>query len=368
MEKRDYYEVLSVDRAASAAELKKAYRKQALKFHPDRNQNDPQAENSFKEAAEAYEVLSDDRKRQIYDTYGHAGLNSQAGGAGFQDVNDIFSSFGSIFEDFFGFSGGARGGRRSARGADLRYDLVLEFEEAVFGVEKEIEFNRETICNPCNGSGAKPGTEKKKCGDCHGHGQVRRNQGFFSVSMVCPSCRGQGSVIAVPCGPCRGSGKSHEKKKVSVKVPPGVDSGVRLRVTGEGQVGPGGAGSNGDLFVFLEIQESKYFHRDGADIIVSKPISMTQAALGAQVKVKTLDGEKDVEVLPGTQYGHREILSGEGVPRLRGMGRGDFYIEYQVVVPKKLNKDQRVLLEKLAEISDHDVSSAGGFFNRIFRE
>ncbi|MFW7380319.1 MAG: molecular chaperone DnaJ [Oligoflexus sp.] len=368
MAKRDYYEVLGVSRGASLQDIKKAYRQQALKYHPDRNQDNPEAEEKFKESSEAYEVLSNDDKRKIYDAYGHAGLSGQ-GFEGFSDVNDIFSSFGSIFEDFFGFSsaGGGRGGRRPRRGADLRYDLVLEFEEAAFGVEKTIEFDRESVCKSCHGDRAEPGG-KKTCPTCGGAGQVRRSQGFFSVATTCPTCHGEGEIISNPCKACKGKGKVLEKKKVSVKIPAGVDQGVRLRVSGEGQGGAFG-GPDGDLFVFLQVKESHYFDRDGNDLIYMQPLSMAQAALGCQVEVPTLEGESQlVDVPAGVQHGHRVTIAGQGIPRLRGVGRGDLYVEIQIKIPTKLNKEQRELLEKFAEISGERVSQAqnAGFFTKLF--
>ena len=359
MSKRDYYEVLGVAKDSSADVIKKGFRKMALKYHPDKNPGDASAEAKFKEAAEAYEVLSDKEKRGLYDRFGHQGVSGQGGG--FSDVGDIFSSFGSIFEDFFGFSGG--GGRgRARRGADLRYDLALDFEDAVFGIEKEIEFDRETTCSPCQGSGAAKGSTPETCQTCAGHGQVRRTQGFFSVQTACPNCRGEGTIVKDPCRSCRGQGRTMEKKKVSVKIPGGVDDGVRLRVSGEGQAGEGG-GPSGDLYVFLEVKPNDKYERDGQDIILNQPIGMAQAALGCKVKVQTLDGEKEITVPPGSQWGHRVTLSGLGVPRLRGTGRGDLFVELHVVVPKKLTGEQRELLKKFAEISNENVSaSKSGIF------
>jgi molecular chaperone DnaJ len=366
MAKRDYYEVLGLSRGASAQEIKKAYRAQAMKYHPDRNPGNTDAEDKFKEASEAYEVLADDEKRKIYDAYGHAGLSGQ-GFEGFADVNDIFSSFGSIFEDFFGFSGG--GGPRSRRprkGADLRYDLVLEFEEAAFGVEKTIEYDRETVCEKCEGARAEPGG-KKTCPTCGGAGQVRRTQGFFSVATTCPTCHGEGETVTNPCKNCKGRGKVLEKKKVSVKIPSGVDQGVRLRIGGEGQGGSRG-GPNGDLFVFLQVKDSPHFERDGSDLIHTKTISMSQAALGATLEVPTLEGETTtLEVPAGVQHGHRLTIPGQGIPRLRGVGRGDLYVEISVAIPTKLSKEQRELLEQFAEVSGENVQhSSSGFFNKLF--
>ena len=353
MQKRDYYEVLGVSKGAGASEIKKAYRQLALKYHPDKNPGDQRSEELFKEAAEAYDVLSDDERRQLYDRFGHAGVSGQ-GGSGFTDINDIFSSFGSIFEDFFGFSTSGRGGAR--RGPDLRYNLRLDFEDAVFGVEKEIEFEKEARCGACSGSGCAPGSSPETCSTCGGHGQVRRNQGFFSVATACPTCHGEGTIIKNPCKTCRGRATVSEKKTVSVKIPPGVDSGVRLRVSGEGGSGTGG-GPSGDLYVFLEVREDERFIRDGDDLIMQQPLGIAQAALGCKIQVKTLDGAEEIQIPPGSQFGNRITIPQKGVPRLRGGGRGDLYVELQVIVPKKLSGEQKQLLKKFAEISNEEVDS-----------
>lgn len=368
MEKRDYYEVLGVSRGASDQDIKRAYRQLAMKFHPDRNPGNKDAEDKFKEAAEAYEVLCDDDKRRVYDSYGHAGLSGQ-GFSGFSDVNDIFSSFGSIFEDLFGFSQGGQGagGRRRARkGGDLRYDLVLEFEEAAFGVEKEIEYERDVVCTTCKGERAEPGG-KKTCTTCGGRGQVTRSQGFFSVATGCPTCHGEGEMVTAPCKPCKGKGRVREAKKVSVKIPPGVDQGVRLRVSEEGQGGLFG-GPNGDLYVFLQVKESPHFERDGSDLIHTANISMVQAALGTRLTIPTLgNNSMEVDVPPGTQHGHRLVISGEGIPKLRGIGRGDLSVELRVEIPTKLSKEQKEILYKFAEVSGENVAAGGsGFFSKLF--
>mgnify|MGYP001248006612 FL=1 len=368
MAKRDYYEVLGVDRNASGADIKKAYRKKAIEFHPDRNPDNKQAEDQFKEAAEAYEVLSNEEKRPLYDRFGHQGVSGNAG-QGFHDVNDIFSSFGSIFEDFFGFSGGGGGGgrTRARRGADLRYDLEIDFEDAVFGVEKEIEFEKEATCQPCSGSGVGPGAKKSTCTTCGGHGQVRRTQGFFSVATTCPSCRGEGYSVSEHCKPCRGRGVVAEKKTVSVKIPAGVDSGIRLRISGEGQSGQSG-GPGGDLYVFLTVAPNHRYEREGVDIVIKQPIGMAQAALGCRLKLETLEGHREVQVAPGTQHGNRLTLAGEGVPRLKGVGRGDLYIEFQVLVPKKLNHEQKELLQRFAEITQEDIAGGKSGIFGFFRD
>lgn len=364
MSKPDYYELLGVQKTANEAEIKAAYRKAALKYHPDRNPGNPEAEDQFKLASEAYEVLSNQEKRSIYDRFGHQGLSGQ-GFQGFHDVSDIFSSFGNIFEDFFGFGGGGKS-QRPRRGADLRYDLTIEFEEAIFGTDKEISFDRDAHCSPCQGTGAKPGTERTRCNTCAGAGQVRRNQGFFSVAVTCPSCQGEGSTVKDPCPSCKGKGTVSEHKTISVKVPAGVDTGLRLRITGEGEGGAKGA-PPGDLYVVLHTKESKKFERDGADIVYVHQISMMQAALGAKVTIPTLEGETTIDVPAGAQYGHQITLSNLGVPHLRGVGRGDFIIRLDIVIPKKLTKEQRELLQKFADISGEQVQHhSGNIFKRIF--
>lgn len=365
MSKRDYYEVLNVGREADASKIKAAYRKAAMKYHPDRNPDNAEAEEKFKEVSEAYEVLSDSQKRQIYDRFGHQGLAGQ-GYSGPQDASDIFSQFGSIFEDFFGFSGGG-GGSRARRGSDLRYDLELDFKEAVFGIEKEIEFERHVDCSPCGGSGATPGSGSTNCTTCGGAGQVRRNQGFFSVAVTCPSCKGEGSIIKDPCKKCRGNGRAVEEKKISVKVPAGVDTGLKLRVSSEGEGGQNG-GPSGDLFVFLHVKESKQFIRDGVDVIFKQPVSFVQASLGCELEVETLEGEKQSISIPaGSQHGNQISISGSGIPHIRGAGRGDLIVQLEIVIPKKLSKDQRELLEKYAALSNEEFSkNSQGFFQRIF--
>jgi molecular chaperone DnaJ len=364
MSKRDYYEVLGLERTASEADIKSAYRKSALKFHPDRNPGNTEAEEKFKEASEAYEVLSDQQKRSTYDRFGHQGLSGQ-GFQGFNDVGDIFSSFGSIFEEFFGFSGGGGGRTRARRGSDLRYDMAITFEEAVFGCEKDVEFEKAVECGTCHGSRAETGG-KVTCKTCGGIGQVRRSQGFFSVQTACPTCRGEGEQITKPCKSCSGRGASMERKKISVKIPGGVDTGLRLRVSGEGE-GGGSGGPAGDLYVVIHVNDSDQFLRDGNDIIFTQKIGIAQAALGCKLEIRTLDGDKAVDVPAGTQHGNRLTIPGAGVPNLRGIGRGDFFVEFEVAVPKKLNKEQKELLEKFAEISGEKAGgNSGGFFNKLF--
>ena len=355
---RDYYEILSIQKSSDGSTIKKAYRKLALEFHPDRNPDNPDAENKFKEASEAYEVLSDPKKKQLYDQYGHAGLSGQ-GYQGFSDVNDIFSNFGSIFEDFFGFSGGSRGRRK---GADLRYDLSLTLEEAYSGLEKNIEFTKQVECGKCHGTQAEEGG-KIECETCGGIGQVRRTQGFFSMATTCPSCRGAGAEISKPCKKCKGSGTENEEKSIKVTVPAGVETGVRLRVSGEGEGSGEGAG---DLYVFLHVEDHKRYLREDHNIVVIEKIGLAQAALGTELNVDTLDGVKNVKVAPGSEHGKRIVLAGQGMPSLRGIAKGDFFVELSIDVPKKLNKEQKELLRKYAEISQEKVKEDSSLFGKIF--
>jgi len=353
--KRDYYEVLGVDRNASESDLKKAYRKLALKFHPDRNPGDRKAEENFKEAAEAYEVLRDSKKRQIYDQYGHQGLEG-AGFSGFGGFEDIFSSFGDIFEDFFGFGGGRRSRSRVHRGADLRYDMQLTFMEAAFGTEKEIDVEKAEPCSACEGTGAAPGTGVETCPQCGGSGQIGRSQGFFTVRTTCGHCRGQGQVIANPCTTCRGQGKVLARKKVSVRIPAGVDNGSRLRLTGEGEAGAYG-GPAGDLYVFIHAQEHEFFQRDDTHVLCQIPISFIQAALGDTVSIPTLKGETELEIPKGTQPGDIFRLRGEGIPSLRNGHRGDQIVQVNVKTPTNLNKKQTALLREFAALEEGKFTS-----------
>lgn len=349
-DKRDYYEVLGVSKSASESELKAAYRKLALKFHPDRNPDDKSAEENFKEAAEAYEVLRDPQKRQLYDHYGHQGLEG-SGFSGFGGFEDIFSSFGDIFEDFFGFST-RRGGRsRSQRGADLRYDLSISFMEAAFGVETAIDLEKHETCHDCEGRGVEPGTHAETCPQCRGAGQVGRSQGFFTIRTTCPQCRGAGQVIPHPCKTCRGSGQVLAKKTVSVKIPAGVDDNSRLRLTSEGQAGSMG-GPSGDLYVFIHVKPHEFFKRDEIDIICQIPISFIQATLGDKIVVPTLNGEKSLEIPKGTQFGDVFRFRGEGIPSLRNGHRGDQIIQVTIKTPTHLNKKQETLLKEFAKLED----------------
>jgi len=346
--KRDYYEVLGINRTATDEALKKAYRKQALKYHPDRNPGDKAAEDKFKEAAEAYEVLRDPQKRQIYDQYGHQGLEG-AGFSGFGGFEDIFSSFGDIFEDFFGFGAGRRSRSRTQKGADLRYDLKLSFMEAAFGTETHIDVNKRGGCTACGGSGCEKGTHPETCGYCKGTGQATRNQGFFTLSTTCPSCNGRGQTIPHPCTECRGAGQVLVRKKVAVKIPGGVDSGSRLRLTGEGEAGVYG-GPPGDLYVFIHVEPHEFFRRDNTDVVCQVEISFVQAALGDTIAVPTLNGNKSLEIPKGTQPGNVFRFRGEGIPSLRSNRRGDQLIQVIIKTPVGLNKKQETLLKEFAKL------------------
>jgi molecular chaperone DnaJ len=353
MTKRDYYEVLEVERSASSDQIKKAYRKLALKYHPDRNPGDKQAEDKFKEAAEAYEVLSNGEKRQLYDRFGHAGLQ-QTGFTGFRDFDDIFSSFGDIFEEFFGFGSGRGRSQGVRRGADLRYDLTIDFMDAFHGKEMEVEVTKHEFCDACGGSGCKDGAQPAVCSTCGGRGQVTRSQGFFSISTTCPSCQGSGTVITDPCPACHGRGRAPKTKKLALKIPPGVDTGARLRLQGEGEPGELG-GPPGDLYVFLEVEEHEFFRRQGDDIIVAVPIGYSLAVLGGELEVPTLEGTDTLTVPKGTASGQDFRLPRKGMPRLRGRGRGDLVVVVYIDVPAKVSAEQEDILRKLAEIEGSNV-------------
>ncbi len=354
-EKRDYYDVLGVSRDVSEIELKKAYRKIALKYHPDKNPGNAQAEEMFKEASEAYSVLCDPEKRNIYDQFGHAGLNGM-GGVHAANFEDIFSSFGDIFEDFFGFGGGRRSARRARRGNDLRYDLTIDFMEAAFGFETEIELEKMGICAKCDGTGCKPGTYPETCRQCGGTGQMTRSQGFFMVKTTCSACRGTGQYIASPCPKCKGRGQEITKKKVTLKIPAGVDTGSRLRLSGEGEPGEKGA-PPGDLYVFINVRPHKFFQRNKNDVICLMEISFVQAALGDTLMVPTLSGEKPLKIPPGTQYGDMFRFTGEGIPSLRGKQRGDQIIQVDIRTPVNLSKRQEELLREFSSCEQEKFSN-----------
>jgi len=373
--KRDYYEVLGVERSATEQELKSAYRKLALKYHPDRNPGDHTAEERFKEAAEAYAVLADADKRSRYDRFGHAGVGGAAGGGPgfdptiFADFSDIFSGLG----DFFGF-GDVFGGRRRGgpmRGADLRYDLEIAFEESASGTETTIQIPREEACETCGGSGAAPGTSPSVCPQCHGRGQLRYQQGFLTIARPCGQCRGTGRIITKPCQACRGAGRVTRDRKITVKIPAGIASGQRLRLFNEGEHGAQG-GPPGDLYVVVHVREHEFFHREGDDLYLELPVGFPTLALGGHVEVPTLNGRQKLDVPAGTQSGQRFRLRGKGMPNVAGRGSGDIYVVVRAEVPRKLTKPQKRLLEQLAaslgpEKSEPVSADAGErpFFERV---
>ncbi|MCB1668855.1 MAG: molecular chaperone DnaJ [Porticoccaceae bacterium] len=347
MSKRDYYDILGIAKGASEQELKKAYRRIAMKYHPDRNSDDPKSDEKFKEATEAYEVLSDKEKRAAYDQYGHAGVDPQSGfggggAGGFGDFGDVF---GDVFGDIFGGRGG-RGRGGPVRGSDLRYDLELSLEDAVRGTTVKIDIPTLVSCKTCDGSGAKEGTSASTCGTCQGAGQVRMSQGFFSVQQTCPKCHGRGRVIDDPCGSCYGQGRVKDKKTLSVKVPAGVDNGDRIRLGGEGEAGPEG-GPSGDLYVQVRVREHSIFERDGRNLYCEVPISIVDAALGGELEVPTLDGRVKLKIPEETQTGRLFRLRGKGVTSVRGGGAGDLLCRVIVETPVNLNSEQKDLLRQL---------------------
>ena len=346
MSKRDYYKVLDVARTASEAEIKKAYRRLAMKFHPDRNPDDHEAEEKFKECKEAYEVLTDEQKRAIYDQHGHEGLTARGGGGGFSAADAFSDIFGDVFGDIFG--GGRRGGRQVFRGADLRYDLELDLEQAVFGHETEVEFTTLGECEGCKGSGAAPKSKVVTCETCHGAGQVRLQQGFFAVQQTCPRCKGRGQVITEPCDACLGQGRLRRKKTLAVKVPAGVDNGDRIRLAAEGEAGRNG-GPPGDLYVEIRVREHAIFERDGSHLSCEVPVSFTTATLGGTVEVPTLGGNVDLKVPGETQSGRVFRLREKGVKPVRGGPTGDLFCRVVVETPVNLTDEQKALLRKLEE-------------------
>ena len=347
-QKRDCYEVLGIERVASAEEIKSAYRKAALKWHPDRNpQTKQEAEERFREATESYSILSDPQKRAIFDRFGYAGLSRGGFDGGVNQT--IFDEFQDIFGDFFGFEdifGGRRSGNRSQRGADLRYDMKLNFEEAAAGVNTKIRLPRVDFCESCNGTGAKAGTGAVACVTCGGRGQIHYQQGFFTISRTCPDCRGAGQIVREACPDCRGQGRVERTRTIDLRIPPGVDSNTRLRVPGEGEPGNGGA-PPGDLYVVLDVKPHPYFERRNADLYCTVPVTVVQAALGAAIKVPGLNGEETVKIPEGTQTGEIVRLKGKGLPDPHGGGRGDLYVNIHVATPTKLTREQRRLIEQL---------------------
>ena len=364
MSKRDYYEVLGVARSASADELKKAYRKLALQFHPDRNSDDPAAEEKFKEASEAYAVLSDDAKRRQYDQFGHQAMGGGPGG--FQDFGNVGDIFNDLFGDLFGAMGGRRGGGgRGQRGADLRYTHTLDLEDVLTGEEAALEIPRMLRCEKCSGSGAKPGTQPERCGRCGGTGQAVFQQGLFRISRPCEACRGEGQVVRTPCTDCRGRGRIEGKKSLKVRVPAGVEDGMRLRVAGEGEAGLSG-GPSGDLYVVMAVNEHPLFQREGPDLLCEVPVLFTQAALGAEIDVPTLEGRAKLKIPEGTQSGRTFRLRGKGLPSVNAAGRGDLHVRIFVEVPSRLNAKQRALLEQFAAESGTDAAPVTkGFLDKL---
>jgi molecular chaperone DnaJ len=364
MSKRDYYEILSVERDASEREIKKAYKRLAMKFHPDRNPGDKQAEANFKEVKEAYEILTDSDKKAAYDQFGHAGVDPNRGhGGGNADFGDVF---GDVFGDIFG--GGRRGGgqRQAARGSDLRYNLELSLEEAVKGLTKELRIPKLTTCDTCDGSGAKKGTTPTTCGTCHGQGQVQMRQGFFAVQQACPTCHGRGKIIKDPCNSCHGEGRVEKSKTLSVKIPAGVDNGDRIRLSGEGEAGEFGA-PPGDLYVQVSVREHAIFVRDGNNLYCEVPISFGKAALGGEIEVPTLDGKVNLKIPAETQTGRMFRMRGKGVKSVRGGAVGDLLCKVTLETPVKLNAEQKDLLQQFdaslnnASAKKHKPKSEGFF-------
>jgi molecular chaperone DnaJ len=362
---RDYYEILGVDKSADATAIKKAYRQMAMKFHPDKNPGDNTAEEKFKEAAEAYQILSDPNKRSQYDRFGHSSFQGFPGGGGFHDVNDIFSAFGDIFGDFFGGQArqSRRGRSRTERGADLRYVMGIDLKEVLTGTEKEIEFESEAQCKPCSGSGAKPGTGADTCRTCRGTAQVVRQQGFFTMATTCSACAGEGQVIKEPCGSCRGNGRVLEKRKISVKVPAGVSTGTQLRLSGEGEGGYRG-GPTGDLYVQINVKDDPRFERDGQDLHTEIKIDYLQALLGAEVTVPGVEKDHILEIEPGIQPGEIVRVKDVGLPSLRSPRRGDILAHVQIAIPKKLTRGEEDALRAIAKEKDTNVSEPAGLFSR----
>lgn len=372
MAKQDYYQVLGVEKTASPEEIKRAYRRMAIKYHPDKNPGNKEAEAKFKECAEAYEVLSDPEKRKQYDQYGHEGLR----GTGMHDfsrmnVEDIFSMFG--FEDFFGSvfggGGGRRGGRRGgpARGYDLETGVELTLNEVAHGTEKTIEFTRQDRCPTCNGSGAAPGTQPTRCPMCGGTGQVAKGGGFFQMVSTCPQCQGTGQIVKNPCPTCRGSGRVPKKRTVTIRIPAGVHEGQGIRVSGEGEPGRDG-GPNGDLYVYVRVRPHEFLERDGNDLVAIVPISVTQAALGATIDVPALEGTRQLKIPPGTQYGSIFRIRGQGLPDVRTGRSGDELVQVTIETPTNLNARQEELLREFAQTENKNVSpKSQSFFERLKR-
>lgn len=360
-DKRDFYEVLGVPREADSAELKRAYRRLAMELHPDRRPGDKESENRFKEASEAYQVLSDPQKRAMYDRFGHAGPSAGFGG-GFSDVSDIFSAFSDIFGDLFGQGGGGR--RGPGRGADIETQVRISLAEAATGVNKEVKVLRRAPCGTCRGSGAQPGSEPEVCQQCGGRGQVMHSQGFLMISTTCPICRGEGKVIRRPCPSCEGSGIDHQEDSLQIAIPAGVEDGSTLRLMGRGEAAPRG-GRPGNLYVILRVDADERFERDGADLHTEVAVSFPQLALGDHVSVPTLEGDAEVQIPPGSQPGEALTIDGRGMPRLEGRGRGDMVVHLKLVVPKTLSAAEEEHLRAYASAGGQRVNpERGGFFKR----
>ena len=361
---KDYYEILGVSREADEKEIKKAYRKLAMKWHPDHNEGNPEAETKFKECSEAYEVLSDPEKRQIYDRYGEEGLRGQ--GYSGPNMNDIFSHFGDIFGggDFFSSLFGGGGGGGPAQGEHLRYDLEITLEEAVKGTQKDITIDRLEACTDCDGTGAAPGSKRVQCATCRGMGRVQMRQGMFGIQTTCPKCHGAGSTIEKPCPKCQGEGRVEKKRTVTVTIPAGVDDGSRLRVRGEGEAGTQGAPA-GDLYVFIAVKPHEFIQRDGLDLYCEKHIHVAQAILGCEIEVETLDGPQKITINPGTQPGDRVTLKGLGVPQIKSSNRGNFIVVLRVDIPTKLSDAERKNIEEFAKSQDVEFTQNKGFFQKI---
>ena len=361
---RDYYEVLEVERTASQSEIATSYRKLAIQFHPDKNPGDEDVIAQFKEASEAFEVLNDPEKRSRYDQHGHAGVNGQSGG-GFGDVEDIFSAFGDIFGDLFGGGGGRGRRRRTRKGRDVRCDVSLTLPEAAAGVQKTVEFQRHEPCLKCEGTGAAEGSKRETCSYCGGHGQVVQQAGIVRVQTTCPACKGEGNSVKSPCRPCRGSGQLLKKVKADVEIPAGVDEGMQVRITGQGEPSPNG-GPAGDCYCVVSILPHPLFERDGQHLICRVPITYSQAVLGTALEVPTLDGPASLDVPPGTQSGHVFQLRGKGMPDPRVMGLGDLLVQVNIEVPESVNEEEETLLRQLAELDHKNVApERQSFFDKV---
>ena len=367
MAKRDYYEVLGVNKSASADQIKSAYRKLAVKYHPDKNKGDKGAEEKFKEASEAYHVLSNSERKQNYDNFGHAAFENGGGGRGGFGNFDFSNHFSDIFEDFFGegFGSSRRSRRSNNRGSDLRYDLSISLEEAFSGKKQDIKFSTSEKCDNCSGSGSKPGNDASTCSMCGGNGQVRSNQGFFTVQQTCPQCAGAGEEITYPCASCNGQGKKQASKRLSVTIPKGVDDGTRIRLSGKGEAGSKGA-SSGDLYLFINVNSHELFKRSDENLFFECPVSIADAALGTSIEIPTIDGGKaKIKIPAGTQSGKQFRLKGKGMPYIRGNDFGDLYVQVNTEVPISLNKEQKELLEKFREIeNDKSNPSIKKFFQK----